>query len=78
MQEFITTYSDLRKATERLKNLMRRTVSFKEELSYKIALYQDLGVIGLDWDVFLEEYKKAFDCSLTNLLLSSLHICNNK
>jgi hypothetical protein len=48
-------------------NLVRRTLGVNEKLTLKKAFCEDLGVIELDWDSFLEEYEKEFKCQLEGL-----------
>lgn len=67
MNELHVTYSELKETTGRMLCLVRNTVGGNEKLTLRKAFCEDLGVIELDWDSFLEEYEKEFNCSLEGL-----------
>jgi len=67
MKELDITFSELKVMTNRMLCLVKRTVGNNEKLSLRKAFYQDLGVTDSDWDSFLEEYEKEFNCQLEGL-----------
>lgn len=68
MTELSITYSEAKDTIEKMYSLIRRTIAGqREKLTLETAIYQDLGVIGLDWDSFIEEYEKEFNTTLEGL-----------
>jgi hypothetical protein len=67
MEELFLTYSELKNTIDKMYRLIRSIVGNSERLNLKVAMYQDLEIIGMDWDNFLEEYEKEFNCRLEGL-----------
>ena len=67
MTEIQIPYSDLKIAVSKTYSLIRKMVGNKVSLNLNTALYQDLSIYGTDWDCFLEEYEKEFQCQLPGL-----------
>ncbi len=68
MTEILVTYSEAKDTIKRMYSLIRRTLSGQRiKLTLETSIYQDLGVLGLDWDSFLEEFEKEFDSNLEGL-----------
>ncbi len=47
--------------------LVQTTLAGQEPISLKTSVDDDLGIAGLDWDMFLEEYEKEFKAQLQGL-----------
>ncbi len=60
-------YTVIRSVLERMYGLVRRTIAGSERTTLQTAIYHDLGVLGLDWDEFLVEYEKEFNCQMVGL-----------
>ena len=67
MTEIQIPYSDLKTTVSKTYSLVRKVVGNKESLKLTTAFYQDLNIYGTDWDCFLEEYEKEFQCQLPGL-----------
>ena len=57
---------ELRGTVVRMRTLVQRTLGVRNVNSIT-SFNDDLGVIGLDWDSFLEEYRKEFGIELEGL-----------
>jgi len=63
-QEINIKFKDLKDTSVRMQTLVKRTLGSD---SNSRTSFDDLGVIGLDWDSFLEEYRKEFGVELHGL-----------
>ncbi len=59
-------FSELKDTMARMKSLVQRTLGVNE-INSRTSFNDDLGVIGLDWDSFVEEYQKEFGVTLEGL-----------
>lgn len=57
-------FTDLKDTSVRMRALVKRTLGSDSNSN---TSFDDLGVIGLDWDSFLEEYRKEFGVELHGL-----------
>src|SRR5687768_5741925 len=57
-------FMDLKDTSVRMRALVNRTLGTG---SNSRTSFDDLGVMGLDWDSFLEEYQKEFGVELKGL-----------
>lgn len=65
MREVINTkFKELKDTSVRMQALVKRTLGTD---SNSRTSFDDLGVIGLDWDSFLDEYQKEFGVELSGL-----------
>ena len=65
MRQVINTeFKDLKNTIVKMQALVKRTLGAD---SNSRTSFDDLGVIGLDWDSFLEEYQKEFGVQLKGL-----------
>lgn len=62
--EITITFAELKNATVRMRALVKRTLG---EDSTARTSFHDLGVAGLDWDSFLDEYYQEFGIELVGL-----------
>ena len=68
MKQVINTkFKDLKNTSVRMRTLVKSTLGSD---SNSRTSFDDLGVIGLDWDSFLEEYHKEFGVELHGLKYS--------
>lgn len=59
-----TKFKDLKDTSVRMQVLVKRTLGTD---SNSRTSFDDLGVMGLDWDSFLDEYQKEFGVELKGL-----------
>lgn len=57
---------ELRNIVVRMRTLVDKTLGVKE-VNSRASFNDELGVIGLDWDSFLDEYNKEFGIQLDGL-----------
>src|SRR4051812_30013138 len=60
-QEMNIKFKELKDTSVRMRTLVKRTLGTD---SNSRTSFDDLGVAGLDWDSFLEEYNKEFGVEL--------------
>ncbi|GGK89683.1 DUF1493 family protein [Rufibacter glacialis] len=66
-KEVYTSFSELRRTSEKMLKLVQRTLAGQEPVNLRTSINDDLGIAGLDWDMFLEEYEKEFKAQLHGL-----------
>lgn len=49
-------------------HLVQRTLAGNEQINLRTSINYDLGILGLDWDTFLEEYESEFNAQLHGLV----------
>lgn len=67
MRELNVSYTELKLTTKKMYLLVYEMYGFDKKINLKTAFYQDLGVFEDDWDIFLENYEKEFNCYLEGL-----------
>jgi hypothetical protein len=58
-------FKELKETSVRMRALVKRTLG--TDSNSRIS-FDDLGVTGLDWDSFLEEYNREFGIELNGLI----------
>jgi len=66
-KEVYTSFSELRRTSEQMLKLVQRTLAGQEPINLRTSINEDLGIAGLDWDMFLEEYENEFNAQLHGL-----------
>lgn len=67
MKKLSVTYSELRSTTNRMFLLVGKTIGKNKKINLNTTFYQDLEIVGSDWDNFLKEYENEFKCRLVGL-----------
>ncbi|MFC0609796.1 hypothetical protein ACFFGQ_18805 [Rufibacter quisquiliarum] len=67
-KEVYTSFSELRRTSEQMLRLVQRTLAGNVEINLRTSINYDLGILGLDWDIFLEEYEVTFKAQLHGLI----------